>query len=279
MKFAKMHGAGNDYVYINGFEEHVDEPAALARQLSHRNFGIGGDGLILILPSSVADVRMRMFNADGSEAEMCGNGVRCVAKYAYDHGLVAQRHISVETGAGILPLQLFTNPANRVERVRVNMGKPRLTRGEIPMTGPPGQQVVASELTILDRAFQITCVSMGNPHCVIFVDTVEEFPVEKYGPALEHHPLFPNRTNVEFVEIVSPAEVRQRTWERGAGETLACGTGAAAVVVAGVLNGRTERVLRNQLRGGELQMEWAEDGHVFMTGPAVQVFEGDYHPQ
>jgi diaminopimelate epimerase len=279
MKFAKMHGAGNDYVYINGFEERVDEPAALARQLSHRNFGIGGDGLILILPSSVADVRMRMFNADGSEAEMCGNGVRCVAKYAYDHGLVAQRHISVETGAGILPLQLFTNPANRVERVRVNMGKPRLTRGEIPMTGPPGQQVVASELTILDRAFQITCVSMGNPHCVIFVDTVEEFPVEKYGPALEHHPLFPNRTNVEFVEIVSPAEVRQRTWERGAGETLACGTGAAAVVVAGVLNGRTERVLRNQLRGGELQMEWAEDGHVFMTGPAVQVFEGDYHPQ
>jgi diaminopimelate epimerase len=279
MKFAKMHGAGNDYIYINGFEEPVDDPATLAQQLSHRNFGIGGDGLILILPSTVADVRMRMFNADGSEAEMCGNGVRCVAKYAYDHGLVAQRHISVETGAGILPLQLFTNPANRVERVRVNMGKPRLRRGEIPMTGPPDQQVIASELTILDRAFQITCVSMGNPHCVIFVDSVEEFPVEKYGPALEHHPLFTNRTNVEFVEIVSPAEVRQRTWERGAGETLACGTGAAAVVVAGVLNGRTERVLRNRLRGGELEMEWSEDGHVFMTGPAVQVFEGDYHPQ
>jgi diaminopimelate epimerase len=279
MKFAKMHGAGNDYIYINAFEEHIAEPARLARQLSNRNFAIGGDGLILILPSAVADVRMRMFNADGSEAEMCGNGVRCVAKYAYDHGLVAQRRITVETGSGILPLQLFTNGANRVERVRVNMGKPRLTRGEIPMLGPPDQQVIASEVKILDRTFHITCVSMGNPHCVIFVDRVEEFPVDKYGPVLEHHPLFPNRSNVEFVEVVSPGEVRQRTWERGAGETLACGTGAAAVVVAGVLNGRTERVLRNQLRGGELEMEWTEEGQVFMTGPAVQVFEGDYHPQ
>jgi diaminopimelate epimerase len=279
MKFAKMHGAGNDYIYINGFEEFVDEPADLARQLSNRNFAIGGDGLILILPSSIADVRMRMFNTDGSEAEMCGNGVRCVAKYAYDHGLVGQRQITVETAAGILPLQLFTNTANRVERVRVNMGKPRLTRGEIPMTGPPGQQVVANELKVLDRTFHITCVSMGNPHCVIFVDTVEEFPVEKYGPIIEHHPLFPNRTNVEFVEVVSPAEVRQRTWERGAGETLACGTGAAAVVVAGVLNGRTARTLRNHLRGGELEMEWTDEGNVLMTGPAVQVFEGDYHPQ
>jgi diaminopimelate epimerase len=279
MKFAKMHGAGNDYIYINGFEERVEEPAILARQLSDRNFAIGGDGLILILPSSVADIRMRMFNADGSEAEMCGNGIRCVAKYAYDHGLVAQRLITVETGAGILPLQLFTNAANRVERVRVNMGKPRLTRGEIPMTGPPDQQVIASEIKILDRTFHITCISMGNPHCVIFVDSVEGFPVEKYGPALEHHPLFPNRTNIEFVEIVSPSEVRQRTWERGAGETLACGTGAAAVVVAGVLNGRTDRTLRNHLRGGELEMEWTEEGHVFMTGPAVQVFEGNYNPQ
>ncbi len=279
MRFAKMHGAGNDYVYVNGFSETVTDPARLAVEVSDRHFGIGSDGLILILPSQSADVRMRMFNADGSEAEMCGNGIRCVAKYAYDHGLVERREISVETAAGTLSLQLFANERNRVERVRVNMGRPRLTRGEIPMTGDPDGQVVNAELQVLDRTFHITCVSMGNPHCVIFVDNVDEFPVEKYGPAIEHHPLFPNRTNVEFVEIVSAAEVRQRTWERGAGETLACGTGAAAVTVAGVLNGRTERRLRNHLLGGELAMEFAEDGHVYMTGPAVQVFEGEYHPQ
>ncbi|HEY7745435.1 MAG TPA: diaminopimelate epimerase [Desulfuromonadales bacterium] len=279
MKFAKMHGAGNDYVYINVFEETVEDPARLAVAVSDRHFGVGSDGLILILPSQVADVRMRMFNADGSEAEMCGNGVRCVAKYAYDHGLVDGRQITVETGAGILPLQLFTNERNRVEKVRVNMGRPRLTRGEIPMTGDPDGQVVNAELKILDRTFHITAVSMGNPHCVIFVDNVAEFPVEKYGPVIERHPLFPNRTNVEFVEIVSTAEVRQRTWERGAGETLACGTGSAAVTVAGVLNGHTERRLLNHLLGGDLEMEFAEDGHVYMTGPAVQVFEGDYRPQ
>ncbi|BCR03508.1 diaminopimelate epimerase [Desulfuromonas versatilis] len=279
MKFTKMHGAGNDYVYINAFEQTVAEPSRLAVELSNRNFGVGSDGLILILPSRTADVRMRMFNADGSEAEMCGNGVRCVAKYAYDHGLVRGRQISVETGAGVLPLQLFTNAADKVERVRVNMGKPRLTRGEIPMTGAPDEQVIAAELKVLDRTFHITCASMGNPHCVIFVDNVDEFPLAKYGPEIEHHPLFPNRTNVEFVEIVSPGEVRQRTWERGAGETLACGTGASAVAVAGVLTGQTGRKLVNHLRGGILEMEWAEDGHVFMTGPAVQVFEGEYHPQ
>ncbi len=279
MKFAKMHGAGNDYVYVNGFEEVVEDPARLAVEVSNRNFGVGSDGLILILPSQVADLRMRMFNADGSEAEMCGNGVRCVAKYAYDHGLVAEREITVETGAGILTLQLFPNALNRVEKVRVNMGRPRLTRGEIPVTGPPGEQVVGVELKALDRTFHITCVSMGNPHCVIFVDSVEEFPVEKYGPVIERHPWFPNRINVEFVELLSRTEVRQRTWERGAGETLACGTGASAVTVAGVLSGLTERRIVNHLRGGDLELEWAEDGHVFMTGPAVQVFEGEYAPR
>ncbi len=279
MKFAKMHGAGNDYVYVNGFEEVVEDPARLAVEVSNRNFGVGSDGLILILPSQVADLRMRMFNADGSEAEMCGNGVRCVAKYAYDHGLVAEREITVETGAGILTLQLFPNALNRVEKVRVNMGRPRLTRGEIPVTGPPGEQLVGVELKALDRTFHITCVSMGNPHCVIFVDSVEEFPVEKYGPVIERHPWFPNRINVEFVELLSRTEVRQRTWERGAGETLACGTGASAVTVAGVLSGLTERRIVNHLRGGDLELEWAEDGHVFMTGPAVQVFEGEYAPR
>ena len=279
IKFAKMHGAGNDYVYVNCFEETVADPAALARQVSNRNFGIGSDGLILILPSEVADVRMRMFNSDGSESEMCGNGIRCVAKYAFDHGLVDQKVITVETGAGILNLMLFTNEADQVERVRVNMGRPRLTRGEIPMTGSPEEQVINTELKVLDRTFHITCVSMGNPHCVIFVDNVAEFPLAKYGPAIENHPMFPNRTNVEFVEVISPTEISQRTWERGAGETLACGTGSSAVTVAGVLNERTERHLLNHLLGGDLEMEWAEDGSVFMTGPAVQVFEGVFDPQ
>ncbi len=279
MKFVKMHGAGNDYVYIDGFQESISDPAALAVEVSNRNFGIGSDGLILILPSSLADVKMRMFNSDGSEAEMCGNGVRCVAKYAYDHGLVAKEVVTVETGAGILTLQLYPDAAGRIEKVRVNMGLPRLTRGEIPLTGEPTAQVVNAPLTILDQTFAITCVSMGNPHCVIFVDDVANFPVAKYGPLIEHHPLFPRRTNVEFVEIHSREEVRQRTWERGAGETLACGTGASAVIVAGVLTGRTERKIRNLLAGGELELEWSEAGPVFMTGPAVEVFAGEYHPQ
>ena len=279
MKFVKMHGAGNDYVYINGFEESVSDPAALAIEVSNRNFGIGSDGLILILPSTVADVKMRMFNSDGSEAEMCGNGVRCVAKYAYDHSLVAKEVITVETGAGVLTLQLYPGAAGRIDKVRVNMGQPRLTRGEIPLSGDPAQQVVNEPLTILDRTFAITCVSMGNPHCVIFVDDVENFPVAKYGPLIECHPLFPRRTNVEFVEVRSRHEVRQRTWERGAGETLACGTGASAVTVAGVLTGRTERVIKNVLSGGELELEWSDSGEVYMTGPAVEVFSGEYHPQ
>ncbi|WP_225072654.1 diaminopimelate epimerase [Desulfuromonas sp. CSMB_57] len=279
MKFAKMQGAGNDYVYVNCFEETIADPAALARQVSNRNFGIGSDGLILIMPSEVADVRMRMFNSDGSESEMCGNGIRCVAKYAYDHGLVKKTEITAETGAGILTLQLFPNDRDRIERVRVNMGRPRLTRGQIPMTGPADEQVVNVELQILDRTFRITCVSMGNPHCVIFVDDAAAFPVDKYGPVIENHALFPRRTNVEFVQVISPTEVRQRTWERGAGETLACGTGASAVAVAGVLTGRTERAILNHLSGGDLEMEWTEEGSVYMTGPAVQVFEGVFDPQ
>ena len=279
MRFAKMHGLGNDYVYVNGFEETVSDPARFAVEVSDRHFGIGGDGLILILPSAIADLRMRMFNADGSEAEMCGNGIRCVAKYAYEHGLVEQREISVETGAGVLTLQLRVGEDNRVAGVRVAMGRPRLTRGEIPMAGAPDEQVVGEPLQVLDRTFHVTCVSMGNPHCVIYVDNVAEFPIEKYGPAIERHPVFPNRINVEFVEVVGPGELRQRTWERGSGETLACGTGASAVTVASVLNGHTGRRLRVHLRGGTLEMEWAEDGHVYLSGPAVQVFEGDYHPQ
>jgi diaminopimelate epimerase len=275
MKFTKMHGAGNDYVYVNCFEERVNNPEQVALQVSNRNFGIGSDGLILIMPSDLADVRMRMFNADGSESEMCGNGVRCVAKYAYDHGIVNRREITAETGAGVLTLQLVTNDRNKVEKVRVNMGKPRLTRAEIPMLGEPVEQVVGEPLNILHTTFRITCVSMGNPHCVIFVENLEDFQVEKYGPLIENHELFPRRTNVEFVQVISRSEVRQRTWERGAGETLACGTGASAVCVAGALNGLTEKKILNHLSGGDLELEWADDGHLYMTGPAVEVFSGE----
>jgi diaminopimelate epimerase len=274
MEFTKMHGAGNDYVYVNCFTERVDNPEQTAIAVSNRNFGIGSDGLILIMPSRSADVRMRMFNSDGSESEMCGNGIRCVAKYAYDHGIVTKTEITAETGAGILTLRLFPGADNKVERVRVNMGIPRLTRAEIPMLGEPGGRVVNEPLNILHTTFHITCASMGNPHCVIFIDDLANFQVEKYGPLIENHELFPRRTNVEFVEIISPTEVRQRTWERGAGETLACGTGASAVCVAGVLNGVTERKILNHLSGGDLELEWAEDGFLYMTGPAVEVFSG-----
>ena len=279
MKFTKMHGAGNDYVYINGFEEQVDDPVDLARRVSSRQFGIGSDGLILILPSEFADVRMRMFNLDGSESEMCGNGIRCVAKYAYDHGLVDSLEITVETGAGVLVLILFPGVSGLIERVRVDMGSPQLTRGAIPMVGPAGEKAIAVPLEISGQQYEITAVSMGNPHAVVFVDDVEAFPVTKIGPLIENHPWFPERVNVEFVQVVSPTEVIQRTWERGSGETLACGTGASAVTTAGVLTGRTERKITNHLRGGVLELEWLDGGSVMMTGPAVEVFHGDYDPR
>ena len=275
MKFTKMHGAGNDYVYVNCFEETVANPQHVAIQVSNRNFGIGSDGLILIMPSDKADVRMRMFNSDGSESEMCGNGIRCVAKYAYDHGIVSKKEITAETGAGILTLHLVPGSDGKIAKVRVNMGPPRLTRGEIPMTGDAAARVIAEPLTVLDRTFRITCASMGNPHCVIFVDDADNFPVSTYGPLIETHELFPRRTNVEFVQIISRTEVRQRTWERGAGETLACGTGSSAVTAACVLNGLTEKRLLNHLSGGDLEMEWAGDGNIYMTGPAVEVFSGE----
>lgn len=279
MKFTKMHGAGNDYVYINCFEEQLDDPVILAQRVSNRNFGIGSDGLILILPSEQADIRMRMFNADGSEAEMCGNGIRCVAKYAYDHGLVKKLEMDVETASGVLSLQLFVGQAGVVERVRVNMGSPRLNRAALPMIGPADEQAVGIKLPLEQGTIEVTCVSMGNPHCVIFVADVEGYEVEQVGPLIEKHDWFPQRTNVEFVQIVSRTEVIQRTWERGAGETLACGTGASAVTVAGVLTGRTERKIVNHLRGGDLQLEWLEEGPVMMTGPAVEVFSGEFNPR
>lgn len=279
MKFTKMHGAGNDYVYINGCSETVADPARLAVEISDRHFGVGSDGLILILPSSVADVRMRMFNADGSEAEMCGNGIRCVAKYAYENNLARKTPLTVETAAGVLSVELFPEADGRVNRVLVDMGAPRLTRGEIPVLGAADQQAINIEFEVAGMTLHGSCVSMGNPHCVIFVEAVADFPVHEIGPLIENHELFPRRINVEFVQVVSPHEVRQRTWERGAGETLACGTGASAVTVAGVLTGRTERRILNHLTGGDLELEWLESGPVMLTGPAVEVFQGEYLPR
>lgn len=274
MRFVKMHGTGNDYVYVDCFRETVTEPEKLAVHISDRHLGVGGDGLILIMPSGKADVRMRMFNADGSEAQMCGNGIRCLAKYVYDSGISRKPDLTVETLAGVLPLELFTSNGT-VEKVKVNMGTPRLRRQDIPMRGE-GEGVLGEKLTAGDREFAVTGVSMGNPHCVIFVDDVAKFPVAHYGPLLENHAQFPQRTNVEWIEWLNRKEIRQRTWERGSGETLACGTGACAAAVASVLNGKTDRGVTVHLRGGDLAIEWAKDDHVYMTGPAVEVFRGDW---
>ena len=282
MHFTKMHGAGNDYVYLDCFAQPVPENLPeLARRISDRRFGVGGDGLILILPSHQADARMQMFNADGSEAEMCGNGIRCVAKFLYDHGICPRETLRVETGAGVLDLRVEIQ-AGRVQRVQVDMGEPLLAPAEIPTT-LPGPRIVEQPLVVAGREFRVTCLSMGNPHCVIFVDQADDELVLGWGPRIETDPRFPARVNVEFVQLVSRGEVRQRTWERGSGETWACGTGASAVCVAGVLTGRTDRRVRNHLRGGELELVWkANDNHVYMTGPAAEVFQGEWlggHPR
>lgn len=275
LPFTKMHGCGNDYVYVDGFKHGVPDPAALAVAIADRRRGVGSDGLILALPSATADLRMRMWNADGSESEMCGNGIRCVSKFAYDRGLVGGRtRLQVETGAGPKRVDLVLE-AGEVVAATVDMGPPVLERARIPMQGAPGQ-VVDEPLAVDGTTLRITGVSMGNPHAVTFVDRVEAAPVTTLGPRIEHHPAFPRRTNVEFVEVLSRSEVRQRTWERGSGETHACGTGACAVTVAGVLTGRTGRELTLHLLGGDLLVRWPEGGSVSMTGPCVEVFEGHW---
>jgi len=281
MRFTKMHGAGNDYVYVDCFaQEMPDDPAELARQVSDRHFGIGADGLILICPSEVADARMVMFNADGSQAEMCGNGVRCVAKYVHDHGIRAEKSLKIETGAGVLTLDLEVT-GGRARRIRVDMGQPILEAAKIPTTLPgnplfEGSPVVDVDLSVGGRELQVACVSMGNPHCITFVDELTDDWVLGVGPRIETDRHFPNRVNAEFVEVISPAEVRMRVWERGSGETLACGTGACAVCVAGVLAERTARKILAHLPGGDLELHWADDNHVHMTGPAKEVFSGDW---
>lgn len=276
MKFTKMHGLGNDYVYVSTFDQPPPaDPPALAREISDRHFGVGSDGLILIGPSERAEARMRMFNADGSEAEMCGNGVRCVAKFIHDHGIAPRERVTVETGRGVLTLDLEIE-GGRARRVRVDMGPPVLRAVEVPTT-LPGDPPVDVPLSVAGRDLRVTAVSMGNPHAVLYVPDLAGFPVEVLGPELEYHPAFPRRVNVHFVEVLGPAEVRMRTWERGSGLTLACGTGACAVCVAGVLTGRTEPRLLAHLPGGDLELEWpGADAPVFMTGPATEVFSGDW---
>ncbi|MBU4273372.1 MAG: diaminopimelate epimerase [Planctomycetes bacterium] len=292
MRLTKMHGAGNDYVFIDCFQQPPPErPDELARKISDRHFGVGGDGLILICPSESADARMRIFNADGSEAEMCGNGVRCVAKYVYDHGLCRHDRLRIETGRGVLDLDLEI-AAGKVHRVRVDMGEPILEPARIPVElprSPDADRMVdfpADEYIPLDGPDgwrdrcgldpRITCVSMGNPHTVMYCREVASVPLEWLGPGFERLPIFPRRINVHFVQVESPSEVIMRTWERGSGATLACGTGACAVCVAGVLTGRTDRTLLVHLPGGDLELNWADDNHVHLTGEAVEVFHGQW---
>lgn len=281
LRFTKMHGAGNDYIYVDCFAQPVPEDVAeLARRVSDRRFGIGSDGLILICPSQVADAEMRMYNADGSYSEMCGNGIRCVAKYIYDRGIKRADTLRIESGGRVLSLDLQCKDAV-VHQVRVDMGEPVLIPAEIPTTLSSRRgldaPVIDVPLALGGHEFQVTCVSMGNPHCIVFVDSITDEMVLGIGPQIEVDSRFPKRVNVEFVEVSGPNELRQRTWERGSGETYACGTGACAVCVAGVLSGRGQRKVTIHLRGGDLLIEWNEiDNHVYMTGPAVEVFTGNW---
>lgn len=274
--FTKMHGAGNDYIYVDCFAQAIPENLPeLARAVSNRHTGIGGDGLILICRTDEADAEMRMFNADGSASEMCGNGIRCVAKYVYDHGIKRSETLRIASAGTIYDLQL-TIVDGFVEQVRVDMGEPILDGASIPTTFS-GEPIVDAPLTLPGQDLAVTCVSMGNPHCVTYVDEASDTLVTGLGPLIEHDSHFPNRVNVEFVEVLSRTAVRQRTWERGSGETLACGTGASAVCVAGVLTNKTDRNVTVHLLGGDLQLEWnEEDNHVYMTGPATEVFSGEW---
>lgn len=277
MKFTKMQGCGNDYIYINGAQEKVsaEEKPELVRKLSDRHFGIGGDGVIFIYPSKEADFEMEMYNADGSRAEMCGNGIRCVAKYVYDKGLTRQTKISVVSCGQIKYPDLYVEDG-KVSTVKVNMGAPILRASEIPVISD-SEEVIAERIEVGDTVYKMTCVSMGNPHAVIFVDDVENLKIEQLGPLFENHIRFPKKINTEFVKIVDRHHVEMRVWERGTGETLACGTGCCATVVACVLNGLTENEVTVKLLGGEIKIKWdRKENLVFMTGPAVTAFEGEY---
>lgn len=274
MKFTKMHGCGNDYVYVNCFKEKIDNPAEVSIKVSERHFGIGSDGLILISPSQVADFCMAIYNADGSEAQMCGNGIRCVAKYVYDYGLTDQTHISVETKGGIKYLDLFVENG-KVKNVKVDMGEPNLLAKEIPVVCNK-ENMIGESVTVAGKEYRMTCVSMGNPHAVVWVDDTKSLDLEKIGPEFENHQMFPERVNTEFVQVLDRNTVNMRVWERGSGETWACGTGACATAVACILNGKTEDEVLVHLVGGDLRIQYdRESNHVFMTGPATVVFDGE----
>ncbi len=281
MKFTKMQGCGNDYIYINGFEEHIlqEDKPELVRRISDRHFGIGGDGAIFINPSEEADFEMEMYNADGSRAEMCGNGIRCVGKYVYDSGMTDRTDISVISCGKIKYLQLFLKDG-KVDTVKVDMGAPILAAEEIPVTplpGREGQRIVGEPITVQGREYKMTCVSMGNPHAVVFLDDVEHLDLEKLGPYFETHERFPKKINTEFVRVIDRHTVQMRVWERGTGETLACGTGCCATAVACILNGLTDHTVTVKLLGGEIEIAWdGADGPVYMTGPAVSVFAGEF---
>lgn len=289
MRFTKMHGIGNDYVYVNGFEERIENPSEAAKLVSDRHFGIGSDGLIIIQPSSAADCMMEMYNADGSRGKMCGNGIRCVGKYVYDHGIVSGTKVTVETLAGIKTLQLHVKDG-KVDTVRVDMGAPVFSPEKIPVdlsaaggkvravqTGAYGEVILNADLPVTGSlTMKGTCVSMGNPHCVVPVGEVDTFDVEGVGKLFENHPLFPERVNTEFIRVEDRQNIRMRVWERGSGETWACGTGACAVAAACILNGWTDRSVTVHLLGGDLRIEWdAGRDTIFMTGPAVSVFDGE----
>lgn len=273
MEFTKMHGLGNDYIYVNCFKENIDFPSEFARKMSDRHFGIGSDGLILIKPSDRADFKMEMYNADGSAGKMCGNGIRCVGKYVYEYGLTAKTWLSIETGAGIRTLSLCVRN-RKVEAVCVDMGAPRYNAHSIPILSEK-DMVIDEPITVKGREYRMTGISMGNPHAVVYVEDVWNFPVHEAGPGFEFHPRFPDRMNTEFCRIKDRAHIDMRIWERGSGETYACGTGACAAVVASVLNGLTDEEVTVKLLGGELNIRWDRSvNHVFMTGPAVRVFDG-----
>lgn len=275
MRFTKMQGLGNDYVYVNCFEEEVENPGEVARQVSDRHFGIGSDGLILIKPSKVADFCMDMYNADGSRGEMCGNGIRCVAKYVYDKGLTDKEQISIETLAGIKYLDL-TIRDGEVALVQVDMGEPQLVAKEIPVIADE-EKVIDAPIRVENEEYRMTCVSMGNPHCVVFLEDVEDLVIEQIGPKFENHSRFPNRINTEFVRVIDENTLQMRVWERGSGETLACGTGACATAVAAILNGHCQEEVTIHLLGGDLKIRWdRRSNHVFMTGPAKIVFDGEW---
>ena len=273
MRFTKMQGCGNDYIYINCFEEKVEHPEKLAIAMSERHFGVGSDGLVLIMPSETGDFRMRMFNLDGSEGKMCGNASRCVGKYVYERGLTDKTLVALETLGGMKYLDLHVEDGI-VKSVTVDMGEPILEAAQIPVVSEKSP-VIGEPVQLLDKTFDFTCVSMGNPHAIAFVDNVKDFPLETYGKVSETHPMYPEQVNTEFVEIVDESHVTMRVWERGSGETWACGTGASASVVACILNGRTGRKVEVELIGGKLTIEWREaDNHVYMTGPAAFSFDG-----